>query len=341
MRLPNGYGSVFKLSGNRRRPFCARVTTGWTDDGKQIYHTIGYYARRSEAMAALAEYHKNPIGPRGEITLEGLYEEWSRSKYGKISASTEQSYRAAWNHLSVLKHMRFKDIRKSHIQAIIDSLAAAGKSYSSCHKVKVLAGLLYKEALADDIVNKNYAALVELPEDGTRKKDTFTDAEIKKIADAAPTDQWANTILILIYTGMRIGELLTLTKFSIDLQNMIITGGIKTDAGKDRVIPVHPKIQEYIRQWYALPGSYLIQRNGQKIRTEYYRKSLFYPTLETLGIRKLNPHCTRHTFASLLNRVNANTKSIQELIGHADYATTANIYTHTDLDELRKAIESI
>lgn len=54
MKNPNGYGSVFKLGGNRRRPYCARVTVGWTDDGKQQYKNIGYFEERADAMIALA-----------------------------------------------------------------------------------------------------------------------------------------------------------------------------------------------------------------------------------------------------------------------------------------------
>ena len=60
MKNPNGYGSGYKLSGNRRRPWTARVTVGWTDDGKQKYKNIGYYEERSDAMIALAQYNNDP-----------------------------------------------------------------------------------------------------------------------------------------------------------------------------------------------------------------------------------------------------------------------------------------
>ena len=60
MRLPNSYGSIVKLSGKRRRPYAVRITTGWTDEGKQIQKYLSYHAKRSDAMAALAEYNKAP-----------------------------------------------------------------------------------------------------------------------------------------------------------------------------------------------------------------------------------------------------------------------------------------
>jgi integrase len=339
MKLPNGFGSVYKLPGNRRKPWIARKTVGWTPEGKQLYYTVGYYATRKEALAALSEYNKNPIGAQRDVTLVEIYEKWSASKYSRVSKSTVQTYSAAWKHLSAIGHLPARDVRKSHIQEIIDGMS--NMSRSSQVKVKTLAGLLLKEAMADDIVIKNYAELVDMPDAEKKKKERFTDAEIRTIERLAKTDIWANTIMILIYTGMRIGELLGLTKFNVDIENMLITGGIKTDKGRNRVIPINPKIQGYIRYWYEQPGSYLITRDGDRVTRDYYRKSLYYPLLEAAKIRKLTPHCTRHTFASLLSRAGTSTKYIQDLIGHTDYAVTANIYTHPDVEELRKAIESI
>lgn len=342
MKLPNGFGSVYKLPGNRRKPWVAKKTTGWDENGKQLYYTIGYFETRSKAMTALVEYNKNPIAERRDITLGELYEEWSKDRYPKISPKTVESYKAAWNHLLILKEERFKDIKTSHIQKVINDMAEIKKlSHSSCHKVKVLAGLLYQYALADDIVDKNYAEFVNLPPSDTKEKEIFTDFEIGSIANLAKTDKWAKAVLILIYTGMRIGELLNHTKFTVDIENMLFLGGNKTEAGKKKIIPVHLKIQECVMYWYAQGGSYFISRNSTKIKVDYFRKYLYYPTLEKAGVRKLTPHSTRHTFANLMNRAGVDKTYQQKLIGHANYSTTANIYTHPDIEELRKAIGMI
>ena len=340
MRNPNGYGTTYKLSGKRRRPWIARVTTGW-EDKKQLFYTVGYYETRAKAMAALAEYHKNPIGERGDILLKDLYEEWAKVRYPKLSKKTIDTYTTAWNHLMQLEKDKFKDIKTSHIQAIIDDMDLKGPSRSSCHKVKVLAGLLYKYALADDIVDRNYAEMVELPSEEKKVKEIFTDIEIKIMESKVDEIEWMDTILIFIYTGMRITELLTLTKFNIDLENGFITGGIKTDAGKDRIIPIHPKIYSYVEKWYNTKGSYLINKDGVKISVDHYRRAHYYTALEKAGVRKLTPHKARHTFASLLNKAGVDKTYIQKLVGHANYSTTANIYTHPDFVELKKAIEMI
>lgn len=135
--------------------------------------------------------------------------------------------------------------------------------------------------------------------------------------------------------------MLALTKFNVDIENMLITGGAKTDAGKDRIFPTHPKIQPFVKKWYEEEEEPLVTRNGEKTLPVYYRRYLYYPALEKAKVRKLTPHKARHTFGILLNKAGANTVYIQKLLGNADYATTANIYTHPDIQELRNAVEMI
>lgn len=342
MKNPNGHGTVYKLSGKRRKPWIARVTTGWTPEGKQTYQTIGYFETKRQGMDALSLHRINPISPKSDMTLGDIYEEWSTAKYEKISADTVYGYKASWYQLERHSKLKFKELRTVHIQSIIDDMYRANKSKSAMEKVRTLCNLLYKYAMQNDIVDKNYAEFIEMPKTKKKEKEIFTDLDIKKLEELAVTDKWANTILILIYTGMRISELLTLTKFNIDIENMVIRGGIKTDAGKDRIIPIHSKIQQYIKTWHSQNKDTIIfKEDGKKILPEYYRNYLYYPVLEKAGIKKLTPHSCRHTFASLMARSGVDTLYIQKLIGHSDYSTTANIYTHPEMQELKKAIESI
>jgi len=214
-------------------------------------------------------------------------------------------------------------------------------SRSSLEKVKIVASLIYKYAMENDIVNKNYADFLKLPKVDKEEKSIFTDLEIQKLEKAEKVE-WVDTILILIYTGMRINEFLSLTKFSVDMDKQLITGGLKTEAGKNRVIPINPKILKHIQKWYNKNGDRLIcKEDGKEIKDKYYREELYYPALEALGIRKLTPHSCRHTCASLLDKGGADTLSIQKLMGHAKYATTADMYTHVDLEKLRNAINKI
>jgi len=344
MKFPNGYGSVYKLAGSRRKPWIARLTVDWelTDStAKQIIQTIGYYEDKKQALDALVLYKFNPIPFKAELTFKELHKEWSEGKYAYISKATINSYNAGWNYLSKFGHVKFTELRTAQMQSVIDSCFKAGMSRSTLEKIKVVATMLYGYAIQNDIVNKNYAEFLRLPKAEKEEKSFFTDLEIQKLEKAIEAP-WVDTILILIYTGMRINEMLSLTKFNVDLDKQIITGGLKTDSGKNRVIPIHPKISALINKWYAKKGDYLIcNEQGKHIQDKVYREKHFYPALEQLGLRKLNPHCCRHTFASLMRSAGADTMSIQKLIGHSKYSFTADTYTHTDVEELKKAINLI
>jgi len=75
MRLPNGYGSITKLSGNRRKPYIVRLTTGYDDEGRQLRKVLGYFATRKAALEALAAYSENPYDiDASKITFSQLYE---------------------------------------------------------------------------------------------------------------------------------------------------------------------------------------------------------------------------------------------------------------------------
>src|SRR5690606_41038616 len=119
-----------------------------------------------------------------------------------------------------------------------------------------------------NVVTQNYAQHVVLPEKPDTKKRTFTDLEIRSITKLAESgDIWAGTVLILIYTGMRISELTGLTKFQIDWERQLITGGVKTEAGKNRVVPISPKIRPYMEYWYKQPGEYRSEEHTSELQS--------------------------------------------------------------------------
>lgn len=126
MRLPNGFGNVSKLPGNRRKPYRARVTVGWEMDEKagttkQQFKTIGYYETKQEGLIALSTYHQNPYDmDSSKITFKELFEKWSAEHFPKISDSNVKGYLAAYRSCEVIEKMRFVDIKKSHLQGVID-----------------------------------------------------------------------------------------------------------------------------------------------------------------------------------------------------------------------------
>lgn len=354
MKHPNGFGSVYKMPGARRNPWIARVTVGWeiatATKGKrkgreiqrQKYQTIGYYPTRKEALAALSKHHGSPASSRYNITLGQLYKEWSTSKYEKVSRATADSYIYSWPYLKRYENRKVRELRTADWQVIIDEAFDQGLSQSKITKIRTLASLLCNDAMKDDIVGKNYARLVDMPRFEKEERERFTDLEVRRIEAAAQAGMlFADTVLGLNYTGFRISEYMDLTRFNVDLKNNIIIGGGKSDAGKDRPIPIHPKILKYVRRWYNAGGERLICKDGKPISPRYYREKLYMPVLKAIGVRPLLPHTCRHTFCSMLADAGVDPLYIQRLAGHAQYAFTADEYTHPDFDRLREAMNRI
>jgi site-specific recombinase XerD len=353
MKLPNGFGTVYKLAGRRRKPWIARKTVGWTtvidkktgkEKQKQIFETVGFFEEKQQGIDALVLDRVNPVPPNTDITLGKLYEEWSAVKYEEeISRQTIDNYKAGWKHIKKHEKDVFKNLRTSHWQSIINKCRIDGMSKSSLNKIKLVVGMLYDYAIDNKIVDQNLGKKIKIKKEDSAPKDAFTDLEFKIIEKAAAEGvEWADTIMILLDTGMRISEMLLLTMFSINLDQQLITGGVKTEAGKDRIIPIHPRISQYIKKWYDKGGVRLIcEDDGKPISTRKYREKYYRPVLEKLGVRMLDPHSCRHTFATRRSKAGVNTKALQDLLGHEDYALTANTYTHLDIDELRKAMNAV
>ena len=340
MRNPNGYGSIYKLSGKRRKPFIVRKTIGWDDNGKQLYRTIGYYEKRQDAMNALAEFNENPYDIEiSTITFSDVFEKWSKNKFDKISRSGINGYNAAYETSKSLHNMKFVEIKTLHLQNVIDN---CGKGYGTLRKIKTLYNQLFKYAMQNDIVNKDYSTYVDIGKnDSESSRVPFSKNEIQKLFEVEPHIDFVDTILIMIFTGFRIGELLTIENANIDLDRKIIKGGIKTDAGKDRIVPINHKIINLIANRKAQGHKYLIVNSkNQKMKYDNYYKEKFIPIMEQLEMNH-KPHDCRHTFATLLNNADANPTSIKKLAGHENFNTTEKIYTHKDIEELRKAIELI
>lgn len=339
MRLPNGYGSVYKLSGKRRNPFIARVTVGWTDEGKQSLKTIGFYHTRQEGLNALAEYNSSPYDlDKGKITFSEIFDKWSIEHFPKVSENATVNYNVAYKYCSLLYNMRFVDIRKSHLQAVVDN---SGKAYPTRKLIKTLLNQLYKYAIENDIVEKQYSHFVDIGKnEGKLNRTPFNKEEIQQLFDNDTFD-FVDTILIMIYSGMRIGELLTLENKNIFLDKRYMIGGIKTEAGKNRIIPINKKIEKYIRKYYNTNNQYLITNfKGQQMKYSNYRREKFDNIMEKLNMDH-NPHDCRHTFATLMDRAGANKLSTKRIIGHASPDLIDKVYTHKDIEDLIEAIDLI
>lgn len=341
LKRPNGFGTIVKLQGRRRRPYAVVVTDSIVND-KQKRRYVSYHETLKEARLAQNKELIQPSTSKSNIKFSELFNEWiETNKFKNISRQTQDNYRAAFTHLKPLHNMKFSEIRTGNMEQIINNL---DKSHSTKTKVKLLCGLLFKYALENDIVYKNYAEFIELEKEENTKKENeiFTLEERKKILNS-DNETGADIVIILLYTGLRINELLNLKKENIDFENGTITGGLKTEAGRERIIPIHPTAEPYLKNRYENATSDLIftKADGRPLTDKYFRTKVYYPLLKKLDIEKRALHKTRHTFATILAESGVDTLAIKEILGHEDYAFTANKYTHTDVKYLAEQIRKI
>lgn len=161
MRKPNGYGSIKRLSGTRRRPFVFVVS----DAGRQ--HPVEYFATQIEAEIFAADYnkiHMNRSLSGNKITLAELYHRWlpRHIEDTQPSQSTLNSYHNAYQHLAMLHGMPVEDLHYADYQQIIDGMRRHGLSYSSVKKVRSLISLLLKYADKIELATTNYASLLSI-----------------------------------------------------------------------------------------------------------------------------------------------------------------------------------
>lgn len=336
MKNPNGFGSVVKLKGNRRRPFAVRKTIGWNEKGHPIYLPIGYTTTREEGMILLAEYNKCPWDIDSEkVTLEMLYNEWLEKKTAKLGKSSISSLKSAFKHTKKYWNMKYKEMKSFHFQDAIDN---CGCGYSTQWAIKNLFGHLDKFALEMDIINKGYAQLTTAKPIPETTKTPFSDDEIQALWNIKDT-YMVDTILIFIYSGFRISELLNLKIENIDLEQKTFQGGTKTTSGKNRIVPIHSLIFELVQNRYLEGNTYLFSQNGRKFSSSQYYTE-WNKIMDLLEL-KHTPHDCRHTFRSKLDSVGANKKCIDMMMGHKSKDVGERVYTHKTLDELRTAIELI
>lgn len=344
MKNPNGYGSISKLSGKRRKPYIVRAPGKQLPDGSYKREIIGYFKTKKEANIFLAEYIKNPNIIIKDPTIDNLYNIFMENlKASKKSDSTIKMYETTYKYLEDIKNEEVTEIKSFHIQEIINDLIDDGMSYSTVNKVKILSSQIFKLAMADDYIDKNYAQFIELPKKPKPDKRIFSNNEINKLIEYSKENEIAKIILIMVYTSMRPGELLSVTKFNVHLEDNYLRAGSKTESGIDRVIPIHPLIKPHISYFYYKNNSeYLISKDDSSKYNYRHFLVLYYEVLEKLDLTKLSPHKCRKTGLTLLQQAGVNKNAIKRIAGHADYNTTVKYYINeTNISELISEINKV
>lgn len=355
-KLPNGYGTIYKLPGRRSKPFRAVKTDKWvldavTGKSKQERFTVGYYATREEAMIALADYNENPYDIKVDsITFSEVYEKWSESYFPTLAnASSIRTVKAAYAYCSGLYGMRMKDLRVSHLEGTVVN---ANVGDSTKGRIKSLFNMMYKYAVAHDIVEKDYASVMfangnPIKRERVKEVVPFTDEEVALLWDNANKISFADMILIGIYSGWRPQELSILKVSDIDMEAGTMKGGLKTEAGKNRIVPIHkaikPLIENRLKEAAELQSEYLFNdENGQQGTHMTYDKyrGRFRKVMNRLHMEHC-PHETRHTFITKAKACNMDEYVLKLIVGHSIEDITEKVYTHRTMEQLKSEIDKI
>lgn len=337
----NGSGCVYKMSGRRARPWVARVQVGKKDDGNPEY-IYSFHETPEDAENAIPTMRINyNLNPKSEYTVSQIWEAFKAVRWGKLTESTKTGYEASYAHWGALHDRRIKDIKASDMQDIINSKIEM--SFSHLSKMRSLMVALFNLAMKDDIVNKNYASLVELPKSEPESSRTsFTDEQLELIRKYKDKVPYADVVLFMCYTGWRPTEMSLLAPDSVDKENWIITGGIKTPSGKNRKVPVHPSIQPIVSDWLDKRQKTLFtDEKGYPLNKDTWATRFRAVMRAIFNDDSLVPYTTRHTCASILHAAGVDGVNIAKIMGHKDYKITANVYTHVQLEELRNAVDKL
>lgn len=332
-RRGNGQGTAFKRGGKWTAQITIEIEKD--EDGKIInrkFKSKGGFATKREALAYIPTMFNEPLEKRRATTFAELYDLWFEPHCQNITKHTVKGYTSAYAKCEALYKKEFASLKTADLQEVIDACTLSRRTKEN---IKCLFSNLYNYAMQNDYATKNYSQYVKLPKKSKSTKDAFTDAEIQKLwEDYNNGNSFTAYILIMIYTGMRYGEMCTVLKENINCDEKYIVGGIKSNAGIDRVIPINEKILPVIAKVYPTIDKRLLEISDKV----YYTK--FYGTLERLGMRKLNPHCCRHTFFTLTAKAGIQPAIITAIGGHGNYSTTMQ-YTHIKLNEMLDAVNKI
>ena len=365
-----GEGSV--TYDRRRKRYRARVTIGWeineeTGRTKQIVKTLGSnYKTKGEATSALAEYLKNPYDLNNkDITFEQLYKKWF-DEYIDTDEHESIKYRvkAAYRYCSLIYKKKFREI------TIIDMKDCIYKGTATCVRgkykgeqrlaspqskeiIKYLFNHIYDYALEARIVERNYAREFTLDkkvfqekEKNYKSKVPFSKEEIDKLWKSIEFVPFADMIVYACYSGWRPTELIKLKIKDVDLKNGFVKGGMKTSAGKNRLVPIHPLVSSIVEKYYkeakSVGSDYLFNDVNNKfgIGLSYDQYlSRFNKVMNALHFRtEITPHYTRHTFITKAKsrEVNMNEYVLKIIVGHDVGDLTEHVYTHRELNDLKE-----
>lgn len=358
-RLPNGFGQITEIKNkNLRNRFRVMITTAKTAEGRPISKLLkpqAYFPTYNDAYTALVEYNKNPYDLDSVITFQDLYDRWSKDYYKDYTPSGVRSYKSAWSYCSnIIKEMRVIDIRTRHLKTCIEeaNIIKNGEIVSASPgiktRIKSIFNLMFDYAMEYELVDKNYARLFSLPEDVTREIEdsreehiAFDEYEMKKLWDNIDKYNYVDYIIYQCYSGWRPTEMCLIALSDVNFDEGYIVGGIKSENGRNRLVPIHPKVRPIIEKEYnkakEMKSNWLFNwldedriRNPKMNYTRYRRA--FMGVMQVLNLNSDHkPHDPRKTFSTMAKKYKMDEYALKRMMGHEIDDLTETVYTERPL----------
>ena len=313
------------------------------------YQYLGFFERSKDAYAYLAKYNADDSELKKHTSLASeplfkdvyrQYIEFVQSLNKPPSEASMRSYGTGYKLWSDVHDLRFRSISTKQLQ---DCLTAHGTmSKASVTRMLTILKKMYKYAIAHQITDTDLTPFLfaEYSEDKVYAHEVYTDEEIALLWDHVEYEG-ARVMLILIYSGMRCSEFLEMKTEDVHLDERYMVGGIKTKAGKNRIIPIHKKIAPLIESLYNADNKYLFPtKDGRCYPYQHFREKKWVRYTAELKISHRSHDC-RHTFATLMERYDVPELHRKLILGHTIRDITLGIYTHISKEDLIKSIDLI
>lgn len=368
-RRPNGSGTVVTLSGRRRKPFCAKVTLDERNpvNGEKKRLVIGTFETYQEALNALSLYSltkNNTISKKEAMEIDpevyqkvqekmskkvptflDIYYILDKDEFSLLSPHTQNNMHGAIKHLKKLHYLKIDQITLKMIQDVFDE---DGSNHGTQVHMKTICTKVFRYAVVNQYISRDddytsYIRVAKYEESNMHRP--YTINEILALKRAGTPE--AHIMLIFIYTGLRINEMLNINRDNIHIDekcdddgterliSYMITGS-KTKAGKNRIVPIHDDIKQYVIDELLKPEKRLVDVSYPNFtnRTVLIKVNKLLDTHHTM-------HDTRKTFATLCQMNNLNVYIRKKVLGHRMNDITFDVYTNESKNRLWTEINKI
>lgn len=351
-KVETGLGSITKLKGNREKKFWARSPAYKGKDGERIRVSLGTYKTFGEAYEAL----KVGIPASSlKLTLYDCYKKFTQGKkYDKLTKNTREEYDRNILKFEPIIYKPVKDITFLELQVKMDELIEDGyyvtkggelvhKAYkpSSLRKINASITASFDIAIDEGLVTQNHGERIKRITDEKAYKfppiklDFVYNLFDKLEAGAFDNDKKlmynVMRLLVNVYTGLRPSEMVAFKRQNIDWEHGYIFGvGVKTEAGRNRKIPISDKIAPLLKELTSLKSDYVL---GKKYSVGKFRDTFFYPLMKELNYtEEVVAYSCRHTFADILSTSGVDKETIKQVMGHTSYSTTSDFYISENIN---------